>query len=110
MTDTAASAPTSPTSPTPAASPPGGLHAVITGPVTGTVTLPDGSVLDVTPDIVLVDSPERAAQVAHAIGQHWADPEHVHPSHIETQDDGTARVLPFVYEPPADSATEPKDE
>ena len=51
-------------------------HAVLTGPISGTVTLPDGTEVDVTPEVVYVDTPEAAEQVAHAVGQRYADEGH----------------------------------
>ncbi len=65
-------------------------HAVLTGPIKGTVTLADGTVIDVKPDLVLVDSPEQAAEVAHLVGQRYAA--EGHPAH----DFGD----PFLYEAP----------
>ena len=47
-------------------------HAVLVGPITGTVTLPDGTVIDVTPEVVYVDTVEAAEQVAHAVSQRYA--------------------------------------
>jgi hypothetical protein len=54
-------------------------HAVITGPIKGTVTLADGTVVDVRPDVVYVDTPEQAAEVAHQIGLRYA--KDGHPAH-----------------------------
>ena len=53
-----------------------GEHVVLTGPIVGTVTLPDGSEVDVTADVVAADSPEHAAQIAHAVSQRYADEGH----------------------------------
>jgi hypothetical protein len=44
-----------------------GEHVVITGPATGNVTLPDGTVVDVTAPVILADSQEHAIQIANAI-------------------------------------------
>lgn len=54
-------------------------HAVLTGPIKGTVTLADGTVVDVKPTLIYVDSPEQAAEVAHLIGERYAA--EGHPSH-----------------------------
>lgn len=43
-------------------------HAVITGPITGSVVLPDGREFDVTPELITVDDLETAHAVAAAIG------------------------------------------
>jgi hypothetical protein len=75
-----------------------GEHVVLTGPITGDVTLPDGTKVDVSAPVISVDSPERAAEVAHAIGQHWAEPGNVHPGQLDVQEDGTVKVLDFVYD------------
>ena len=53
-------------------------HAVVTGPITGTVTLSDGRVVDVTPEVVYVEDQATAVAVAHAIGLHHAA--HGHPT------------------------------
>jgi predicted transcriptional regulator of viral defense system len=46
-------------------------HAVLTGPIKGTVTLADGTAVDVKPDVVYVDTPEQAAEVADLIGKRY---------------------------------------
>lgn len=75
-----------------------GDHVVITGPITGVVELPDGTRVDVTAPVVAVSSEEQAAEVAHAIGQHWAQPENVHPGQLDVDPDtGEVKVLPFEY-------------
>lgn len=53
-------------------------HAVITGPISGSVILADGTEVDVSPDVVMVDSPDRAAEIAHLIGRRHADEGHPH--------------------------------
>lgn len=58
-------------------------HAVFTGPIRGTVTLADGTVVDVRPDMVHLDSPEQAAEVAHLIGERYAA--EGHPMHDPDQ-------------------------
>lgn len=65
-------------------------HAVMTGPVQGQVTLADGTVVDVSPGVVLVDTPEQAAEVADLIGKRYQS--EGHPSHDADR--------PFVYTPP----------
>lgn len=47
-------------------------HAVLTGPITGTITLEDGTVVDVSPQIIEVATPEQAAEVADLIGRSYA--------------------------------------
>jgi hypothetical protein len=55
-------------------------HAVLTGPIKGTVTLPDGRQIDVSDDVILLDTIEDAQAVADAIGaRHAADG---HPDHL----------------------------
>lgn len=46
--------------------------AVITGPIVGEVTLPDGSTLDVSDPVVYCESEEAAKQIAAAIGESYA--------------------------------------
>ena len=53
-------------------------HAVLTGPITGTVSLPDGTEVDVSPALIEVDDQATADAVAHAIACHYRD--HGHPT------------------------------
>lgn len=46
-------------------------YAVLTGPITGEITLDDGTTYDVTPGAVMVESAEHAAILAHRIGVHY---------------------------------------
>lgn len=64
-------------------------HAVLTGPIRGTVTLASGEEIDVRPDLITVDTPEKAAEVAHLIGQRYAA--EGHPLHDPD--------APFLYQP-----------
>lgn len=63
-------------------------HAVLTGPIKGTVTLADGTVVDVKPDVVYVDTPEQAAEVAHLVGERYAA--EGHPAHDHDE--------PFIHD------------
>ena len=54
-------------------------HAVLTGPIRGTVTLDDGTEVDVRPEIIFVDSQEQAFEVSQKIGELYAAKGH--PSH-----------------------------
>lgn len=74
-------------------------HMVMTGPIKGKVVLDDGTSVDVTPAVIEVESQERAAQVAHAIGLHWADPTNAHPAMVDVDPDGTTHPRPFIYQP-----------
>lgn len=73
-------------------------HVVLTGPITGAVTLEDGSVVDVTQPVVEASDEWHAAQIAHAIGEHWSKDENVHPGQINVTEKGDVEVLPFVYD------------
>lgn len=74
-------------------------HVVFTGPIVGTVTLEDGTVVDVSQPVVAVEDEWKAAQIAHAIGQHWAAPENVHPSQIDVDPEtGQPVIREFVYD------------
>lgn len=66
------------------------VYAVATGPIRTDLTLSDGTVVDVRPDTVYLDTPGQAAEVAHLIGLRHA--EKGHPLH----DDSDA----FVYTAP----------
>lgn len=67
-------------------------HAVLTGPIRGTVTLADGTEVDVRPGVVMVDTPEQAAEVAHLIGERYAA--EGHPMHNPGD--------PFVHNAPVE--------
>lgn len=54
-------------------------HAVLTGPIRGTVTLKDGTVVDVKPAIVYVDTLEQAHEVAHLVAKRYV--KEGHPDH-----------------------------
>lgn len=72
-------------------------HAVITGPIKGPVQLADGTQVDVSAPIVYVDSIEQAAEVAHAIGQHWA--KHGHPDDFDIDEKTGDRIQrKFAYD------------
>lgn len=56
-------------------------HAVLTGPIRGSVTLADGTEVDVQPDVVYLDTLDQAHEVAHLIGERYAaegHPQHAH--------------------------------
>ena len=52
-----------------------GTHVILTGPITGTVTLADGTVVDVT-DPVIEAPPERHGEIAHLIGLRYQNEGH----------------------------------
>jgi len=54
-------------------------HVVITGKAYGPVTCPDGTVYDVSEQVIEVASPEHAGEVAHLIGV--MHEERGHPDH-----------------------------
>lgn len=51
-------------------------HAVLTGPIKGSVTLDDGTEIDVSPALITVETPEQAAEVAEKVGQRYATEGH----------------------------------
>lgn len=53
-----------------------GQHVVLTPPdVSGTVTLGDGTEVDVTPRVIVVESPEQGAEIAEQIATTFAPTE-----------------------------------
>lgn len=57
-------------------------HAVLTGPIIGSVTCADGTQYDVDDPVIYVASHEHAKEVAHLIGaRHNNDPNSPH-SHV----------------------------
>lgn len=71
-------------------------HVVLTGPITGLVTLKDGTVLNVTPAAVEVTGQEQADELSFLIGEHWV--EHGHPDDIDEDEDGNPVQRPFVHQ------------
>lgn len=72
-------------------------HVVMTGPIRGVVQLADGSQVDVTPIAVDAESQEHAAEIVHAIGQHWA--KHGHPDDYDIDEKTGERIQrKFVYD------------
>lgn len=71
-------------------------HVVITGPyINGDVTLPDGTVVDVTDMAIVADSPQQALAISDAIGERFAA--EGHPRHEPD--------VPFVATPSSVSHT-----
>ena len=74
-------------------------HIVLTGPITGTITRPDGTVVDVTAEAVEVDTQEEADEIAQAVAERYAA--EGHPFMIEHDDEtGEVTQIPFVVETP----------
>lgn len=74
-------------------------HVVLTGPIQGTVTMADGTVVDVSPVAVELTSEEHAAEVAHLVGLRYAV--EGHPDDVEVDDETGALVQrDFAYEAP----------
>jgi hypothetical protein len=71
-----------------------GGHLVLTGPIQGTVTKADGTVVDVSPAVVEVDSAEEAEEISFLIGQHFVA--HGHPDDVDF--DGTQRPFEHAYD------------
>lgn len=79
-------------------------HVVLTGPIQGSVTLDDGTVVDVSPVVVEVSSPEEAAELADKIGQRYAEEGHPDDVELDTDEDsetfGQMVQREFVYVAP----------
>lgn len=72
-------------------------HVMITGPIKGTVTLADGTVVDVTPPAIAID-PTKVEEVSFLIGEHWV--EQGHPDDIEVDEKGELVQRPFEHKHP----------
>lgn len=84
-----------------------GTHIVMTGPISGTVTLPSGETVDVTSREIEVDSLEKAAEVAHQLGlRYYAEG---HPDDREPDETGAMVQRPFDYQPPEDRLSDLDD-
>lgn len=75
-----------------------GTHAVLTGPIKGAVTLADGREVDVTQNVVLVNSVEEAEEVAFLVGERYAA--EGHPDDIERDGKGGLVQRPFEHSVP----------
>lgn len=73
-------------------------HIVLTGPITGTITRPDGTVVDVSAEAVEVDTQEEADEIAQAVAERYAA--EGHPFMVEHGDDGEVTQVPFVIDTP----------
>lgn len=73
-------------------------HIVLTGPIQGTVTTADGSVVDVTADFVEASSQAEALAISDAIGA-----KHEKQGHPDFLADPTVPDLGFVAIPSAES-------
>lgn len=77
-----------------------GTHVLLTGPISGTVELSDGTTVDVSAPFIEV-SDDQAAEIAHRIGERYAA--EGHPDDVERDEEtGEMRQVPFVYIPPAE--------
>ena len=72
-----------------------GTHVVLTGPIRGSVTTEDGTEVDVTAPVILVNSKEEAEEVSFLIGERYA--EEGHPDDIERDDKGNLVQRPFKH-------------
>lgn len=75
-------------------------RVVLVGPITGVVTLEDGTGVNVTPDQVPVDhlSDEQVEELAHLVAMHYYT--NGHPNDVETDDEGNPVQRPFNYDNP----------
>lgn len=71
-------------------------HILLTGPISGLLTLQDGTVVNVTPAAIEVTGQDQADEISFLIGEHWV--KNGHPDDIEEDEDGTPVQRPFVHE------------
>lgn len=83
-------------------------HVLLVGPISGVVTLEDGTAVNVTPAAVDVDhlSAAQVEELSHRVSMHYY--ENGHPDDIEVKDDGSVVQRPFEYEAPKKFAAEVK--
>lgn len=72
-------------------------HALLTGPITGLLTLADGTKVDVSPDAIEVD-PSHVDELCDLIGKHWEANGHPHDIEVD-EDSGELVQRDFVYVP-----------
>jgi hypothetical protein len=70
-------------------------HALYTGPIQGLLTLNDGTVVNVNPDVIEVANQEQADEISFLIGEHWVA--NGHPHDVEEDEDGNPVQRPFVH-------------
>lgn len=80
-------------------------HVLLTGPITGTVTLADGTVVDVSQPVIAVTD-ETAEEIAHLIGERYAA--EGHPDDVEPDEDGNLVQRDFDYQAPKKFQTKKK--
>lgn len=86
-----------------------GDHVLLTGPITGTVTLDDGTEVDVSQPVIAVTD-DQAAEIAEKIGLRYAA--EGHPDDVELDDNPDSETFgqrvqrPFVYVAPDDVPSE----
>lgn len=59
-------------------------HVVLTGPITGLLTLEDGTVVNVSPTAIEVTGQEQADEISFLIGEHWV--KHGHPDDVDEEE------------------------
>lgn len=75
-------------------------HAVLTGPITGLITLDDGTVMDVSPSVIYAATQDQAADAADKISKFYES--NGHPDDIEVDEESGKLVQrKFVYDRPA---------
>lgn len=73
-----------------------GTHVLLTGPITGSVTKEDGTVVDVSPGIIEVADTDEAEEIGFLIGEHWVA--NGHPDDVEPDGKGNMIQRPFVHD------------
>lgn len=73
---------------------PKGSHILLTGPISGTVTKADGSVVDVSGEALIVDDQDEADEISFLIGERYVA--EGHPNLVEVDDDGN--VVQYQFE------------
>ena len=72
-------------------------HVVVTGPARGAVTLEDGTTYDVSADVIEVESPDHAEEVADLIGRKFEA--EGHPDHAKIHPPDHPEYVPFRHTP-----------
>jgi hypothetical protein len=70
-------------------------YALVTGPISGVVTLANGEVVDVSPPVIVCDTEAEVAEIADLIGRR-----HVTEGHPSFLADPNVDDHGFIYEPP----------
>lgn len=73
-----------------------GEHVILTGPISGTVTKADGTVVDVSAPVIAVEDEAEAEEISFLIGEYFVA--NGHPDDVEDDGKGGRVQRPFQHD------------